>query len=165
VIQTRAVLPAERRLQQQTTRDDGPVTPHEQVAEANRAFYGAFEARDLRAMGRVWERSERVAVTHPGWPLLRGWDQVEASWRAIFANTPYIQFFLTDEDVTVDGDVAWVTLYENILQEVPGSGDAGQSPELGDSRVAATNVFCRTAGRWRMVVHHGSPVARGFQPD
>ena len=88
-----------------------------------------------------------------------------SSWRAIFANTPYIQFFLTEEDVTVDGDVAWITLYENILQEVPGSGEGGESPELGDSRVAATNVFCRTAGRWRMVVHHGSPVARGFQPD
>jgi ketosteroid isomerase-like protein len=135
------------------------------VAEANLAFYGAFEARDLAAMGDVWERSNRVAVTHPGWPTLRGFEKVLSSWRAIFANTPYIQFFLTDENVTVDGDVAWVTLYENILQEVPGSGDEGQSAELGDSRVAATNVFCRTAGRWRMVVHHGSPVARGFQPD
>jgi ketosteroid isomerase-like protein len=141
------------------------VTVEEDVAEANLAFYGAFEARDLAAMGEVWERSNRVAVTHPGWPTLRGFEKVLSSWRAIFANTPYIQFFLTEEEVTVDGDVAWITLYENILQEVPGSGDEGGSPELGDSRVAATNVFCRTAGRWRMVVHHGSPVARGFTPD
>jgi ketosteroid isomerase-like protein len=137
----------------------------EEVAAANRAFYSAFEARDLLAMADVWERSDQVVVTHPGWPTLRGFEKVLGSWRAIFANTPYIQFFLTDETVTVDGDVAWVTLYENILQEVPGSGDAGQAPELGDSRVAATNVFRRSGGRWRMVVHHGSPVARGFQPD
>ncbi len=34
----------------------------------------------------------------------------------------------------------------------------------GGLHVAATNVFCRTAGGWRMVVHHGSPVARGFEP-
>jgi ketosteroid isomerase-like protein len=141
------------------------VTVEEEVAEANLAFYGAFEARDLGAMGEVWEQSGRVAVTHPGWPTLRGFEKVLSSWRAIFANTPYIQFFLTDEEVTVDGDVAWISLYENILQEVPGSGDEGRQPELGDSRVAATNVFCRTDGRWRMVIHHGSPVARGFQPD
>jgi ketosteroid isomerase-like protein len=157
VIQTRAVLPEERRLQQRTTRDDGPVTPHEQVAEANHAFYGAFEARDLRAMGRIWERSERVAVTHPGWPLLRGWDQVEASWRAIFANTPYIQFFLTDEDIAVIGDVAWVTLYENILQEMVQPGRSESS--LSEGRVAATNVFVRREGHWLMVLHHGSSVA------
>src|SRR5205085_6641991 len=86
------------------------VTVEEEVAEATLAFYGAFEARDLAAMGDVWERSSRVAVTHPGWPTLRGFEKVLSSWRAIFANTPYIQFFLTDEDVTVDGDVAWITL-------------------------------------------------------
>ena len=116
-------------------------------------------------MGEVWERSEPGDGDPSGVATLRGFEKVLSSWRAIFANTPYIQFFLTEEDVTVDGDVAWISLYENILQEVPGSGEGGESPELGDSRVAATNVFCRTAGRWRMVVHHGSPVARGFQPD
>jgi ketosteroid isomerase-like protein len=132
------------------------VTPEEQVSEANSAFYGAFEARDLEAMGRVWERSGRVTVTHPGWPTLRGWDRVAGSWRAIFANTPYIQFFLTDEEIIVAGDVAWVTLYENILQELGGS--LGPEGELGEARVAATNVYVHGADGWRMVVHHASPV-------
>ena len=27
------------------------------------------------------------------------------------------------------------------------------------------NVFAFDGERWRMVVHHGSPVARGFEPD
>ncbi len=130
------------------------VNPEEDVLEANRAFYAAFEARDLGAMGEVWERSERATVTHPGWPTLRSWPAVAESWRRIFDHTPYIQFFLTEEEVVVAGDAAWVTLYENILQEVEG----GQQ-SLGDARVAATNVFVRTDGRWRMVVHHGSPVA------
>lgn len=138
-------------------REDREVTAEEQVGEANRAFYAAFEARDLEAMGEVWECSDRATVTHPGWPTLRGWDRVAESWRAIFANTPYIQFFLTDEEVAVVGEVAWVTLVENILQEVgrPGRPEGA----LGDTRVAAINVFVRREGRWRMVVHHGSPVA------
>jgi ketosteroid isomerase-like protein len=133
------------------------VTPDEQVAEANRAFYGAFEARDLGAMGQLWERSNRAVVAHPGWPMLRGWDQVEASWRAIFANTPYIQFFLTEEEIAVMGDVAWVTLHENILQEMVRPGRSEGS--LGEGRVAATNVFVRRDGHWLMVLHHGSSVA------
>ena len=126
----------------------------DEVLEANRAFYAAFEARDLEAMGQVWEHSDRATVTHPGWPTLRSWSAVAASWERIFEHTPYIQFFLTDEAVVVAGDVAWVTLYENILQEV-----GGRTQSLGDSRVAATNVFVLTDGVWRMVVHHGSPVA------
>lgn len=124
--------------------------------EVHRAFYAAFEARDLDAMGDVWERSERATVTHPGWPTLRRWEAVAESWRRIFAGTPYIQFFLTEEHVVVEGDVAWVTVFENILQEI---GGAQPEAGLGDARVAATNVFVRGDGRWRMVVHHGSPVA------
>jgi ketosteroid isomerase-like protein len=133
------------------------VTVEEEVAEANLAFYSAFEARDLAAMGDVWERSTRVAVTHPGWPTLRGFEQVLSSWRAIFANTPYIQFFLTEEEIAVSGDVAWVTLHENILQEMVRPGRSEGS--LGEGRVAATNVFVRRDGRWLMVLHHGSSVA------
>jgi uncharacterized protein (TIGR02246 family) len=131
------------------------VTPEEQVESANRAFYAAFEARDLEAMAEVWEQSDRATVTHPGWVTLRGWAEVARSWEGIFANTPYIQFFLTEEEIRVEGDVAWVTLFENILQEVGRGG-----PNLSDVRVAATNLFVRQAGQWRMVLHHGSPVAQ-----
>jgi hypothetical protein len=38
------------------------VTVEEEVAQANLAFYGAFEARDLTAMGDVWEQSSRTPV-------------------------------------------------------------------------------------------------------
>lgn len=126
------------------------------ILEANRALYAAFEALDMAAMDAVWEHSDRAVVTHPGHPTLTGWEAVRESWARIMAQTPYIQFFLTEEKVTVVGEVAWVTLYENILQEMPRQG----ASRLGDSRVAAVNIFVRGAdGRWAMVVHHGSPVA------
>jgi uncharacterized protein (TIGR02246 family) len=122
------------------------------VREVNSAFYAALEACDLDAMADLWEHSDRVSVTHPGWPMLRGWAKVAGSWDAIFRNTAYIQFVLTDEQVVVSGDTAWVTLDENILQS------AG-SDELSGSRATATNVFVRERGEWLMVVHHSSPVA------
>ena len=131
----------------------------EEVRAANSSFYAAFEARDLDAMAEVWEHSDRIVVTHPGWGSLRGWPKMLASWDAIFRNTPYIQFVLTDEEVSVVGDVGWVTVDENILQAT-GSPDGGaaDTEELSGSQVAATNVFVHDGTRWRLVVHHGSPV-------
>jgi ketosteroid isomerase-like protein len=131
----------------------------EQVRDRNAAFYAAFEARDLDAMSELWEHSDRVTVTHPGWPTLRGWARVGGSWDAIFANTPYIQFVLTEEVVSVAGDVAWVTLDENILQSHPTAPSEPGEGELSGASVAATNLFVRTDDGWHMVVHHGSPVA------
>jgi uncharacterized protein (TIGR02246 family) len=125
------------------------------VQAANAAFYAAFEQGDIDAMAEVWEHSDRVVVTHPGWPTLRGWARVVTSWDAIFRNTPYIQFVLTNEVVQVDGDVAWVTLDENILQA---TGGAEHDGELAGAHVAAINLHVRTRGTWRMVAHHGSPV-------
>jgi uncharacterized protein (TIGR02246 family) len=124
----------------------------EAVRAANSGFYAALEACDLDAMAEVWEHSDRISVTHPGWPMLRGWAKVAGSWDAIFRNTGYIQFVLTDEQVVVNGDTAWVTLDENILQS------AGTS-DLSGARATATNVFVRDDERWLMVVHHSSPVS------
>ena len=129
-----------------------PAT-EEAVAAANAELYAAFEAGDLDRMAAVWDDDPTAAITcvHPGWPLLRGRDRVLRSWAVIMANTTYIQFFLTDVAVIVDGDLAVVTCDENIL--------TGVENDLGDdARVVATNVFRRRDDRWRLWLHHGSPV-------
>lgn len=115
---------------------------------ANRSFYEAFEAQDLDAMSELWVHGDEVSCVHPGWAALRGWGAVSASWVALFRSSERLQFILTAEHVAVVGDAAWVTLDENILGASAGS------------TVAAINVFTRADGRWRMVAHHGSPVAR-----
>ncbi len=139
------------------------MSADDDVRAANAAFYAAFEERDLDAMSEVWEHSDRISVTHPGWPRLEGWARVVASWETIFANTPYIQFVLTDETVAVADGVAWVTVDENILQS-QGSGDGSSDMELSGASVVATNVFAHDGDRWRMVVHHGSGVQSTVQP-
>ncbi|HET7488720.1 MAG TPA: nuclear transport factor 2 family protein [Acidimicrobiales bacterium] len=120
-----------------------------EVSAANRAFYDAFEARDLDAMSAVWERSDRAQCTHPGWATLDGWGAVAGSFFALFQNLQTLQFVLTQERVHVQDGVAWVTVDENLL------GDQG------GSTVAAVNVFVRDGGdgRWRLVCHHGSVVS------
>jgi ketosteroid isomerase-like protein len=121
------------------------------VLRANRAFYDAFEARDIDAMSEVWEHSDRVVCTHPGWRILRGWGAVSGSWFALFGGPQRLQFILTNQAVSVAGDLAWVSLDENLLGErVSGT-------------VAAVNVFVRSDDGWKLVVHHASPVAAGQQ--
>lgn len=119
------------------------------VLAVNQAFYDAHETRDLVAMGRVWEHSDRVVCVHPGWPILRTWQLVEQSWASIFAGPGRNQFILTNQTVAIETDTAWVTLEENLV-------DAGST-----GTVAATNVFVRSDGEWLLVAHHGSPVAFG----
>lgn len=129
------------------------------VLAANAAFYAALEACDLDAMAEVWDQSERAVVTHPGWPMLRGWASVKESWAAIFRNTNFIGFVLTDEHCAVRGDTAWVTVEENILQATGATGgSAADSEHLSGSRAVSINIFVCDGGRWRLVVHHASPL-------
>jgi ketosteroid isomerase-like protein len=121
------------------------------VARANARFYEAFEAADLDTMSDLWEHSDRVTCVHPGWAVLRGWSAVAASWAAIFQGPQRLQFIVTNDDVAVHGDTAWVTLDENII----GADSA---------TVAAVNIFVRVPEAdeplgWRMVAHHGAAVA------
>ena len=84
-----------------------------------------------------------------GWPILRGWDVVIESWRRIFSGPGRTQFILTNIEASVDGDTAWVTLEENLV-------DTGALGAAG--AVAATNIFTRIDGGWLLVAHHGSPI-------
>ena len=122
---------------------------------ANRRFYEAFESRDLDAMSSLWERTERATCTHPGWATLRGWGPVAASYFALFQGPNQLQFVLTEERVFIDGNVAWVSLDENLL------GDGG------GVTIATLNMFVADPEdrEWRLVVHHGSVVASGLDDE
>ena len=130
---------------------DAMETAGEDIAAANAALYAAFETADVDAMEKVWDDVEAAAVVcvHPGWPMLRGRAAVLRSWSAVMAGTEYIQFFLTDVQIAVDGGTAVVTCTENVLT----SADVGEN-----AAVVATNVFRLRADGWRLQVHHASPV-------
>jgi ketosteroid isomerase-like protein len=130
------------------------TTAVDAVLATHAEFYAAFERADFDAMSRVWADDEGVVCVHPGAEPIRGHSAVMRSWLALMANAPYIQFFLTDVEGSVVGDVASVTCTENVLS-------AGADTPLGvfaGGSAAATNVFRRTADGWRLWVHHASPV-------
>jgi len=130
----------------------------DEVERANALLYSAFETGDVDLMQSVWDEADGDALVcvHPGWPMLRGRAAVLRSWSAVMANTDYIQFFLTDVEVSVQGDTAVVTCTENVLT----SADVGEN-----ASVVATNVFVRRPDGWRLQVHHGSPVLGRLAPE
>lgn len=119
------------------------------VLAVNQEFYDAHERRDIEAMRSVWDHSQGAVCVHPGWPILRSWPVIEESWRRIFSGPGRNQFIVTNVAATGAGDVFWVTLDENLVE----GGSTGT--------IAATNVFARIEGRWKLTLHHGSQVMSG----
>lgn len=118
------------------------------VSAANADYYDAFERKDFAVMASVWEHSERTTCTHPGWTTLHGFDLILQSYAAIFQGPQSLQVILTNEHVMVEGNFAYVSVDENLVDQ---GGNTGST--------SALNIFVRsTEGRWQMVAHHGSPI-------
>ena len=131
------------------------------ILSVNQAFYEAFEALDIDRMTAVWSCTPADVCIHPGWEINRSWEDIQYSWRAIFAGTGFMRFELADLQLDVRGDYAVLTCIQNIYS-VAGSA-------AHHARVAATHLFIQTPAGWRLTLHHGSPIAHtvtaGAAPD
>ena len=133
------------------------MTTEQEITEANAGFYRAFETLKLDAMEQVWLKDADIQCGHPGWRILRGWGPVMESWKRIFENTPSMKFTLTDVKVEVRGELAWVTLYENLNSTIEGQNYS--------AAILTTNMFQKTSEGWRMILHHGSSVSQPPDQD
>lgn len=118
------------------------------AAAANDRFYAAFKACDIDVMASVIGEGDHVQCIHPGSGCVAGRDAVLESWRLIFSGAPGgLSIDLADVRVHAPpGGLAVVTCVERV--------DAGDTA----GRVLATNVFEKqSGGRFRMILHHGSP--------
>jgi len=134
------------------------------VTAANESFYAAVEHGDIDALRSVWTRDREAVCVHPGAEPIHGTSAVLRSWSLIMANTDYIQFFLTDVQITLSGDVAAVTCTENILTAGQGGSEVGEiagqdtpAPFAG-GKAQALNVFTRSTEGWHLWIHQASPV-------
>jgi ketosteroid isomerase-like protein len=119
------------------------MSPDEiEILDANTAFYAAFAARDLPALEALWARRASVACVHPGWKPLRGREEVMASWRGILSGeAPAVRCAAATAHQV--GPTAFVVC----LERIPGA-----------QPLAATNVFVKEDGAWRLCHHHAGPV-------
>lgn len=115
----------------------------DEVLAVNERFYEAFAQRDREAMARVWAEKAPVVCIHPGWPPVRGRTEVLASWAAIFQHDESPPIRCEAPSVTLFADTATVVCRERI----------------GNSVLAATNIYAREDGGWTLVHHHASGLA------
>ena len=79
------------------------------------------------------------------------------------ANTPYIQFFLTDVEVSC---AARRRGLGDLHRERADRRTTTTGPDaFGGAKAVATNVFVRTPDGWRMWIHHASPVLSAEDDD
>ena len=118
------------------------MTESDAVLAANLEFYRAFATRDLAAMDRIWARRASVLCTHPGWLPLSGRVSVLEFWSEILVilYSPFVACH--DDTAFVYGAIAVVLCEE----ELPGG------------QLAASNIFIKEDGRWRLLHHHASPI-------
>ena len=127
-----------------------------QVRTVNDAFYAAFEALDYTAMAACWSQRATDVCVHPGWTPLHGWPRIRDAWRTIFANTNYMRVRPADIRIRVEGGLAFLTCVEELFSVADAVTVQGA--------VACTHVFERIDGAWKLVLHHGSPIAATQQP-
>jgi ketosteroid isomerase-like protein len=122
----------------------------EEVLKVNQRFYEALGRRDLELMDAVWVKDSRVGCVHPGWIMLQGWEAIRQSWENVFDPRDQLNVRLSNVNVEVRGDVAWVTCIQELiyLRRNPIMVNISQS----------TNIFERHESGWLMVLHHASPI-------
>jgi ketosteroid isomerase-like protein len=92
-------------------------------------------------MAALWSE-QGVACVHPGWMPLHGRDEVLRSYKLILANPDQEAVAARQARAILDGDIGRVLCVESV----------------GGGLLAATNVFRRENGSWRLVHHHASPI-------
>ena len=105
---------------------------------------------DIGEIDEVWASEENAVCVHPGRDAIFGYARIRESWVAIFSGVGSMSIAASNERIALEGDAAWVSCTETISLMT----DEG----LAAAAAQATNIFKRIDGRWRMVVHHASPI-------
>jgi ketosteroid isomerase-like protein len=138
----------------------------EAITEANEEFYAAAEAGDLDRLGAIWLSGPfeaSVQCVHPGWAPVFGREDVLRSWAVVCANTPFLQFFLTDVRIDVVDRIAVVSLTENIITDMSAGSSEEDPGFIAGGRATTINIFRRTDDGWRLWMHHASAVMESVE--
>jgi ketosteroid isomerase-like protein len=125
------------------------MSDNDAILAANAAYYRAFSSGDFAAMNRIWA-DDGVSCVHPGWTALFGRAAVLDSYRNILTSPNRVRIVHRDDTAIVTGDEARVLCVEIVE---------------GTALLAATNLFRRVGGAWRMVHHQASPIAMSAEEE
>ncbi len=120
------------------------------IRAVNDSFYEAFNKQNLDLMTTIWSKEDIATCIHPGWPVLRGINDILESWNDIFDNTDHMEIRLSDVSICQSTGIAWVNCQENLFS-INMSG-------VQTSKVFATNGYKLVGGEWKMALHHAAAI-------
>ncbi len=122
----------------------------EQILKVNELFYKALGTRDLELMKTLWILDERAGCVHPGWTILRSWENIYQSWANIFDPEDQVDINLTKINININNNRAWLTCVQEMvyLKRDPSMFNLSQS----------TNIFEKICDKWLMVINHASTI-------
>lgn len=121
-------------------------------ADAEAAFYKAFENLDLDNMMSVWLDADYVECIHPMSHRLNGLTEIREAWVEIFHIASGIKCEALEERRIEHNGLAVHIVNENIIM------DEGKRTV----HILATNIYKETEEGWRMILHHASPAPKEF---
>lgn len=109
------------------------------------AFYKALARGDLASVMSLWADDDAIVCNHPSGQRLIGRGAVESSFREILSHGG-LQIRPSRIHAVRTTDMAVHSLIECITVSGPGGTQ--------EIEVIATNIFVRTPGGWRLLMHH-----------
>lgn len=122
----------------------------QQIFSANQHFYDALNKQNLALMKEVWQDDVGARCIHPGWPVLKGYMEIIRSWEDIFNHNQHMEIKVSDADIMIQDDFAWVSCQENLFSI--------KMIGVQSSKVHATNLFQKVDGEWKMILHHAAAI-------
>lgn len=120
----------------------------ETAAQAEAAFYTAFEKGDLEAMAQIWSPSDEIVCVHPRGPQLLGREEVMQSWQTILGHAGGFRVSIQLLHDYSDRETSVRFVNETLFND---------NDPARPVTVLATNAYQRTDAGWRIVLHHASP--------
>jgi len=126
------------------------IMDKEQILTINELFYKALGTRDLELMKEIWVQDERAGCVHPGWTILRSWENIFQSWENVFDPRDQVDINLSHINLSINKTHAWLTCVQEMvyIKREPSTFNLSQS----------TNVFEKNENGWLMILHHASPI-------
>lgn len=139
------------------------ITGHEHPAndgsplDALKAFYRAFNSKDIAALAENWAQGEGPSMDNPIGGIRRGWPAIRGGYETLFNGWANVR--VTFHDFTSDGGGDW-HLFVGREKGVCVIGDT-----TIDVRFRTTRWFVKIDGAWRQFHHHGSVEAPKLLAD
>jgi ketosteroid isomerase-like protein len=132
-----------------------PRNDIDKVNAANRTYYEALSARDIRAMEEIWSHTSEATNIAPPARLAAhvGWDAVRKNYQAFWSTLDELAVSMPEATIHINGSVAWFYGIENASRLTKG-GQRSSGPNVG------TSIFVKENGRWVMIFHEAASISQ-----